>query len=193
MVDGVKTPDASMEYAFERLYDIPTPKILVVNKADLLPDRVASLAIIQWARERLDFEEVVSVSALSGQGVGLLRSQLLQRAVPREWSFSPDIDADVSPIKLCEEMVREKLFRYMNKELPYTVDMHTKYFNYEEQGDTLVLGLVLTVANERQKGIILGHQGSRLKRILDLSARDISKALEVSEAKIHVYFNIPKK
>jgi GTP-binding protein Era len=135
--------------------------ICVVNKIDVLkPDRIASA--LATASGLGDFGEFVPVSALTGDGVDLLRGLVVERMKEGPMYYPPGAHRDQPPAAFVAELVREKLLALMREELPHSVAVVTD--DYEEREDGLLeIRATVFVERDSQKGIVIGKGGENLK------------------------------
>ncbi len=141
-----------------------TPVLLVVNKLDKAKDRHALQEFIDEVLAFYDFIGHEVVSAKHGQRIHELLNQLrafLPEGIPL---YPEDMVTDKSSRFLAMEIVREKLFRYMGEELPYAMNVEVESFAEEESGMYTIYIAVL-VDRENQKGMVIGKNGEKLKKI----------------------------
>jgi GTP-binding protein Era len=134
-----------------------------VNKIDLL-GRDGVVAALVAASELGDFEEYVPVSARTGDGVDTVRSLILERLPEGPPYFPPGTRSDQPPPVFVAELVREKLLRRTQDELPHSIAVVTA--DYEEREDGLLeIRANIFVERDSQKGIVIGKGGSTLKAV----------------------------
>ena len=139
------------------------PSLCVVNKIDAVArERVAeSLA----ASARLgDFEEFVPVSALSGEGVRLLKDLMLERIEEGPMFYPPGARSDQPPPVFVAELVREKLLARTREELPHSIAVVTEDLHERDDG-LLEISARIFVERDSQKGIVIGKRGEMLKTV----------------------------
>jgi GTP-binding protein Era len=140
-----------------------TPVILVVNKLDRAKDKLALEEFINRVRQDFAFSGVEAVSAKHGQRLSELLLQVkpsLPESVPL---YPEDMVTDKSERFLASEIVREKLFRYMGEELPYSMNVEVEQF--EMDGAMRRIHIAILVDKEGQKGMVIGAGGEKLKKI----------------------------
>jgi GTP-binding protein Era len=137
------------------------PTFLVLNKIDLLsPQGVASGLLA--ASELGDFEEFVPLSARKGEGVEILRRLILERLPSGPLYYPAGTRRDQPPPVFVAELVREKLLKRTEDELPHSIAVVTT--DYEERDDGLLeIRANIYVERNSQKGIVIGKGGSTLK------------------------------
>ena len=140
-----------------------TPVILVVNKVDKAKDKLELAAFIDEVRAEFDFADVEVVSAKHGQRLAELLAKvepILPESVPL---YPEDMITDKNQRFLAAEIVREKLFRYLGEELPYSMNVEVEQF--EVDGALYRIHVAILVDKEGQKPIVIGKGGEKLKKI----------------------------
>lgn len=143
-------------------------KVETIDKADLLP-------LIERYRSLCDFNEIIPVSAISGDGVDTLLKKIIEY-LPRGPKYYPeDIYTDQIERFMAAEIIREKIMRLTSDEIPYSVAVDV--VRWEEKEKITVIEAVINVEKESQKGIIIGKKGRMLKSIGVASRKEIEKLL----------------
>ena len=161
-----------------------TPCILVLNKTDLYNATQVAEAIMKYAALH-DFTAVVPLSAKSGKGVQAVLDECKPFLRESEWFYPEDIATDQPERVMAAEIIREKVLRTTNKEIPHGVAVVVEKFT--EDPKTGMVSIHATVYCERasHKGIILGKGGEGLKRIGTYARQDIENLLGAK-----VYLNL---
>lgn len=149
--------------------------LLVVNKVDKL-NREDCLPLMQKISQLAPEFECVPVSALTGDNLDRLMRLIVARlpvAVPH---FPDDQLTDKSMRFISAEIVREKLFRALNQELPYSITVSIDH--YVEEEDITRISATIWVERKTQKAIVIGKNGKQLKKIGSLARADIEKLLD---------------
>lgn len=149
------------------------PAVLAINKIDLLPDKSRLMEQIAAYSALYDFEAVVPVSAQKGDGMGELLEELKGLALPGGWLFDEDTLTDQTEPVLAAELVREKVLRLLEQEVPHGVAAVTEHM--EEQGELLEIHVTLYCEKPNHKGILIGKGGEMLKRIGSAARKDLEK------------------
>jgi GTP-binding protein Era len=135
----------------------------VVNKIDLMGREGIAAALIA-ASQLGEFEEFVPVSARTGDGVDTLRELILDKLPTGPVYYPPGTRSDQPPPVFVAELVREKLLRRTQEELPHSIAVVTA--DYEERADGLLeIRANIFVERDSQKGIVIGKGGSTLKAV----------------------------
>ncbi|ATQ76348.1 GTPase Era [Massilia violaceinigra] len=154
---------------------LPTdvPCILVINKSDRVKDKAALMPFAQQIAAKHDFAAIVPVSAkLKFQLDGLQNE--IKRLLPENAPvFGPDDITDRSEKFLASEIVREKLFRLVGDELPYTSTVLIEKF--EQEGDLRRVFAAILVERDTHKSMVIGNKGARLKEVSTQSRLDMEK------------------
>ncbi len=154
------------------------PAVLVINKIDMLEKKEALLSLIPLYMREFEFESVVPLSAKTGDGTDLLVSELKKYSKPSPHYF-PDDDVTDQPEKvMVAEMIREKLLRTLDKEVPHGIAVDLERFYERDTADgepILEVEATIICEKESHKGIIIGKGGTMLKKIGTLSRRDIEE------------------
>ncbi|MGL6072425.1 GTPase Era [Craterilacuibacter sp.] len=139
------------------------PVMLVVNKVDKAKDKLELANFIDDVRAEFPFVDAEVVSAKHGQRIAELLEKIapyLPESVPL---YPEDMITDKSQRFLAAEIVREKLFRYLGEELPYSMNVEVEQF--EVDGALYRIHIAILVDKEGQKPIVIGKGGEKLKKI----------------------------
>jgi GTP-binding protein Era len=173
--DSDNLPPAEIEL-INQLKKRKLKAVLVINKIDLLEKKEELLTLITAYTKEFDFETVIPLSAKTGDGVEILLSELKKFSKPSVHYF-PDDDVTDQPEKvMVAEMIREKLLRTLDKEVPHgiAVDLERFYERDTAAGEPIIeVEATIICERESHKGIIIGKNGSMLKRIGTMARRDV--------------------
>lgn len=161
VTDTFETPEKNADY-LERIAHTEVPVILVINKTDLAKSGEIELLIDGW-KPRLPNAEIICVSALTGDNTDVLFDMILKKLPEGPKWFPEDQLTDKSERFIVSEIIREKILLNYKKEIPYSVEVSVEAFH--ESDDIIRISSVIYVDRESQKGIIIGHQGSMLKKV----------------------------
>ena len=175
--DGDNLPPAEIELITE-LKKRKLKAVLVINKIDLLEKKEELLTLITAYTKAFEFATVIPLSAKTGDGVDILLDELKKFSKPSVHYF-PDDDVTDQPEKvMVAEMIREKLLRTLDKEVPHgiAVDLERFFERDTVEGEPIVeVEATIICEKESHKGIIIGKSGSMLKRIGTMARRDIEE------------------
>lgn len=149
------------------------PAMLAINKIDLLEDKPRLMEQIAAYSSLYGFRAVVPVSARDGSGMDALLDELLGLAMPGGWLFPEDTLTDQPEQTIAAELVREKVLRLLDQEVPHGVAAVTEHM--EEEGDVLTLHITLYCEKQSHKGILIGKGGQMLKKIGSIARQDLER------------------
>jgi len=182
LIDARKGLDEEAEDILRRLGDVKAPKLLVLNKIDVVA-KEALLTLANDANKAAKFESTFMVSALTGDGVMDLKSWLAQRVPPGPWLYPADQMSDAPIRQLAAEITREKLFERLHQELPYHSTVETEVWKELRAGD-IRIEQTIYVERESQRKIVLGKGGQTIKAIGEAARKEIAN---IVEAKVHLF------
>ena len=158
----------------EKLQESGAPVILVINKIDTV-EKEKLLAVIAAYSEAFDFAAVVPVSAKNGDGLDILLEEMQKYASEGPHLFPDDMITDQPERQICAELVREKILRSLDKEVPHGTAVEITKFSERENG---IVDVEATIYCEKasHKGILIGKSGSMLRKI-GAEAREDMEAL----------------
>ncbi len=152
--------------------------ILAINKIDLLHNKEDLFEIISLYKDVLSFDAVVPLSAKTGDGIDILIDECLKFAIPAPHYFSSDDFTDQPDKIMVEEIIREKLLRLLDKEIPHGIAVSLeRFFEKDDVNGEPILNIEATIYCEKDshKGIIIGKGGAMLKNVGIKSRIDIEK------------------
>ena len=154
---------------------------LVLNKIDML-EREKLLAITAELNAMGTFSDVYMISALKGDGVDKLRSDLAARMPQGPWMFGEDQITDMPMRMLAAEITREQLFLQLGDELPYDSTVESEKWEEFDDGSAKI-SQTIYVRRDTQKAIVLGKGGARIKSI---GARARGELEDITGRRIHL-------
>jgi GTP-binding protein Era len=149
------------------------PVVLVINKADRVKDKAALMPFAQQVAAKHDFAAIVPVSAKLRFQLDALQGEIRKLLPENEPVFGPDDITDRSEKFLASEIVREKLFRLVGDELPYTSTVLIEKF--EQEGDLRRVFAAILVERDTHKSMVIGNKGARLKEVSTQARQDMEK------------------
>ncbi|MCC8048435.1 MAG: GTPase Era [Oscillospiraceae bacterium] len=149
------------------------PAILVINKIDTV-EKPVLLEVMALYAAAFDFAAVVPISALRRDGLEELLDEMEKYAVPGPQLFPDDMICDQPERQICAELIREKLLRCLDREVPHGTAVEITKFSERDDG---IIDIDATIYCEKasHKGIIIGKNGAMLKRIGELARTDIER------------------
>jgi GTP-binding protein Era len=185
VVDAETGLTRRIEPMLDRVAERREPKILVLNKVDLVR-KEALLELATKLNARLAFEQIFMVSATTGDGVADLKAALAARVPEGPWHFPEDQVSDATDRMLAAEVTREQLYLQLHAELPYESAIETEKFEERKDGSAVIHQQIL-VARDSQKAIVLGKGGTRIRAIGEAARKQLSELLQ---RKVHLFLHV---
>ncbi len=166
---------AGEQHIIEQLKKTKTPVVLVINKIDTVQKELI-LTYIDAYRKQLDFAEIVPVSALKKDGMEVLIECIMKYLPYGEPFYDEDTVTDQPVRQIVAELIREKALRCLEEEIPHGIAVTIELMKFRRH----IVDIEATIVCEREshKGIIIGRQGSMLKKIGSLARPDIEELVE---------------
>ena len=179
---------AGERHILEQLKRCRLPVILVINKIDTVPKDAVARAIDVYRRE-MDFSEIVPVSALRSNNTDTLLTSIFRYLPYGAPFYDEDTVTDQPQRQIVAEMIREKALRCLEEEIPHGIAVAVERMQWKES----IVEIDDTIICERDshKGIIIGKQGSMLKKIGSQARRDIENMLE-SQVNLKLWVKVKK-
>ena len=171
VTDVVEKFDKNSEY-LEKVKKSEIPVILLINKIDL-SDQESVMKLIALWQEQLPEATILPISAKETFNVAPIFDMILEKLPEGPAYFSKDDLTDRNERFFVQEIIREKILLFYQKEVPYSVEIEVEEFAEEEK--LLTIRAVIHVNRETQKGIIIGHQGRAIKRVGSEARKDIEE------------------
>ena len=147
----------------DRIRESGVPAVLVINKIDTVEKESLLPVIAAWTKV-FDFDSVVPVSAKNGDGLDILLTEMRKYASEGPHLFPDDSITDQPERQICAELIREKILRSVEKEVPHGTAVEISRFSERDNG---ILDIEATIYCEKpsHKGILIGKNGSMLRQI----------------------------
>lgn len=162
VTDVVEDPSKNADFV-EKVAREKVPVLLVINKIDLLKDQTELEAVVEHWRSLLPNAEVFPLSAKERFNVDNLMNRIVALLPESEPYFGKDALTDKPARFFVTEIIREKILLNYEKEIPYSIEVIVEKF--EETETSIHIMAVIYVERESQKGILIGHGGSKLKKV----------------------------
>jgi len=160
------------EAFFNKIINAKIPVLLLLNKIDKSNQEELEEQVQLWA-EKVPNAEIIAISALEGFNVKEVFDKIIE-LLPESPAFYPKDQLTDKPERFfINETIREKILMHYKKEIPYAVEIDTEEFFEEEE--IIRVRSIIMVERETQKGIIIGHKGSALKRVGVEARKDLQK------------------
>ena len=159
----------------QRIAEEKIPAILCINKIDTVEKKEDLLAVIAaYSETGAAFDAIIPISARTGDGLEELMTQLARYAQEGPQLFPDGMTTDQPDAQVCAEIVREKMLRCLDKEIPHGTAVEVTRFTERDSG---IIDLDVTIYCEKasHKGIIIGKHGDMIKRISTLARKDIER------------------
>jgi len=176
LLDAQRRLDEETQKLFEGLAGLRQPKVLILNKIDLV-EKARLLTLAQDVNKLVPFTETFMISALGGDGVADVRQWLAARVPEGPWLYPEDQISDAPLRHLAAEITREKLYLRLHQELPYESTVETEQWQERKDGSVRIEQTIF-VERESQRKIVLGKGGQTIKAIGSESRREIAAVLE---------------
>ena len=174
VTDTVEQSDRSADI-LERIRTSGIPTLVVINKIDLTTPEALEALVERW-HGILPEAEIVPVSARERFNIEGLFGKILE-VLPEGPAFYPkDTLTDKTLRFFASEIIREKILRTYDKEIPYCCEIEIE--SYKEEPAIDRIAATIYVSRESQKGIVIGHKGEKLKRVGQLAREDLEKFLD---------------
>ncbi|MCB5176847.1 MULTISPECIES: GTPase Era [Microvirga] len=182
LLDVRKGIDEEAEAILGKLPELNRPKILILNKIDLI-ERSKLLELAQTLNEKVAFAHTFMISALKGDGLAALRRQLAEMMPEGPWLYPEDQISDAPLRMLAAEITREKIYERLHEELPYQSTVETDQWQQRPDGSVRIEQTVF-VERDSQRKIVLGKGGQTIKAIGQAARKEIA---EIAEAPVHLF------
>jgi GTPase len=153
------------------------PKLLILNKIDLLKDVKSVLPIIKQYDDLKLFDEIIPISALKGESFSEVIKTLEKYLPESPFYYDPEQISTLNERFFAEELIREVVFLSYHDELPFSADIHINEFKERENGKWYIAADII-VERKSQKGIIIGAGGQKLKTLGENARHAIEKHLQ---------------
>lgn len=161
VTDVVENPEKNIDF-LEKVGKMDIPVILLINKIDESDQKKLVELVERW-HSLLPKAEILPISAKNKFGIDVLMKRI-QELLPESPAYFDKNQLTDKPAKFfVTEIIREKILRYYDKEIPYSVEVVVERF--KEEAKQININAVIYVERDSQKGIIIGHQGMALKKV----------------------------
>jgi len=182
LVDAARGIDADTGHIVDGLKAAGRHAILALNKVDIVkPEKLLGLA--ETLSKAGIFEPVYMLSGLTGSGVDDLRNHLVATIPEGPWLFPEDQLSDLPQRLMAAEATREQVFLQLHDELPYASTVETDSWEEFKNG-SVKISQTIYVQRDSQKAIVLGHEGSQIKRIGARARRELERLFD---RRVHLF------
>lgn len=164
VVEMLHPDDPDISSILKTLKRTKKPSILIINKIDMGP-KEKLLPIIDSFSQHHDFEAIIPLSALNGDGIEDLLKELRSRLKQGPEFFPEDMETDQSESFFVSEIIREKIYLHTRHELPYSSAVSIERMEKVPKKKLISISALIHVESDSQKAILIGHQGGKIKAI----------------------------
>ena len=157
----------------EKFKKLKVPVILAINKIDMIKDKEELLERIVQLNSLFDFEAIVPVCASTGEHIDELVDEMRKLAFDSPHFFPDDTLTDQPERVLASEIIREKILRLMDKEVPHGIAVSIEKMRERDNQEILDIEAIIYCERESHKGIVIGKKGSMLKKISTYARQDL--------------------
>ena len=171
VTDMVESPEKNSDFIAEvRKLDVPI--LVLINKIDLADQQQLIQKVEQW-HEIIPEAEILPISAIAKFNVDTVMKRVMELLPDSPPYFEKDALTDKPARFFVTEIIREKILLHYDKEIPYVCEAAVEHFK-EDEGKIYIKAIIY-VERESQKGIIIGHEGSALKKVATDARRELEK------------------
>lgn len=171
MTDVIEKTSKNEEF-LQKVQKVDVPVLLLINKIDQTNQQELEILVAQW-HELLPKAEIYPLSALNRFNIDTIKKRILDLIPESPPYFEKDAITDRPARFFVTEIIREKILLYYQKEVPYSVEVVVEEF--KEEKDIINIKTLIIVERDTQKGIIIGHKGSALKKVGTMARKDIER------------------
>jgi GTP-binding protein Era len=174
VVDATESTGGGDRYMMDMLRNVQVPRVLALNKVDLLP-KERLLPIIERYSQDIGFADIVPISALTGDNVDRLEQVLLAHLPEGESLYPEDYLTDQPERFFVAELVREQVLQHTHAELPFASAVVVDRFEEPDANGLMKLYCTILVERESQKPIVVGKGGAMIKAIGTAARRELER------------------
>lgn len=181
---------AGEQHIAEQLKDIQVPVILVINKTDTVKQEEV-LTFIDAYRKILDFDEIIPASALRGNNVDTVVEQIFKYLPEGPMYYDEDTVTDQPMRQIVAELIREKALHALDEEIPHGIAVTIERMKKRRHKDIYDIEATIVCERDSHKGIIIGKQGSMLKKIGTNARYEIEQQLD-TKVNLQIWVKVRK-
>lgn len=171
VTDVVENPEKNADF-LEKVRKMTIPVLLLINKIDQSDQKELGDIVEKW-HALLPNAEILPISATNKFGIDILMRRIQELLPESPAYFDKDQLTDKPARFFVSEIIREKILRYYDKEIPYSVEVAVEQFKEDRQ--RIHINAVIYVERDSQKGIIIGHRGLALKKVSTEARKSLEK------------------
>ena len=181
---------AGEQHIAEQLKDIQVPVILVINKTDTVKQEEV-LTFIDAYRKILEFDEIIPASALRGKNVDTIVEQIFKYLPEGPMYYDEDTVTDQPMRQIVAELIREKALHALDEEIPHGIAVTIERMKKRRHKDIYDIEATIVCERDSHKGIIIGKQGSMLKKIGTNARYEIEQQLD-TKVNLQIWVKVRK-
>lgn len=178
LVEATTYIGAGEKHIAEQLEKTKKPVLLVINKVDTIK-KEEILAVIDTYRKLYDFHEIIPVSALKGQNTEDLIATIFRYLPYGPQFYDEETVTDQPQRQIAAEVIREKALHALDEEIPHGIAVTVEKMRNRPRGGICDIEATIVCERESHKGIIIGRQGSMLKKIGSNARYELEQMLEM--------------
>ncbi|MBO4996853.1 MAG: GTPase Era [Lachnospira sp.] len=178
------------KYIVEQLKKVKTPVILIVNKMDTVEQKELDKAIAVY-KQLLDYEKIIPVSALRSRNLDTVIDTIMNKLPEGPQYYDEDTITDQPMRQIVAELIREKALRLLEQEIPHGIAVTIEQMKRRENG-LYDIDASIICEKASHKGIIIGKNGSMLKKIGSTARRDVEQMLE-ARVNLQIWVKVRKE
>lgn len=190
VADATERSPSVDDAVLERLGNLSTPVVLVINKVDAV-DKPKLLTLMDYYQKQYPFRAMVPVSAKDGTQLEELKQVILQELPEGPQYYPGDAVTDHPEQFVIAEFIREKVLKLTREEVPHSVMVDVEQLERREGSDVVYVHAVIYTERDSQKGILIGKNGAMLKRVGQLARREL-EALFGSKVFLELWVKVKK-
>ena len=171
VTDVVETPDKHNDFV-NKVAEMSVPVLLLINKIDLT-DQEKLISLVEEWKKLIPHAEIIPISAANKFNVDYVMKRVKELLPDSPPYFDKDQWTDRPARFFVNEIIREKILLYYDKEIPYSVEVVVEQF--KEENRKINIQAVIYVERDSQKGIIIGKQGKALKKVASEARKDLER------------------
>lgn len=171
MTDVVEKIDKNSDFV-EKVARLDVPVLVLINKIDLTDQQALEKMVDEW-HTIFPKAEIIPICAKTGFGIDFVKKRVNELIPPSPPYFDKDQLTDRPARFFVSEIIREKILLNYDKEIPYSVEVVVEQF--KENRSRILISTVVYVERESQKGILIGHEGSAMKKVATSARKDLEK------------------
>lgn len=165
------------------------PAVLVINKIDTVSEKSQLLGRVSQLYQYYDFTAAVPVSAQTGEGLDVLISEMKKLAAESVHFFPDDTLTDQPERVIAAEIIREKILRLMDKEIPHGIAVAIEKMRERQDKEILDIDAVIYCERESHKGMVIGKKGAMLKKISTFARQDLERFFDI-KVNLHTWVKV---